>query len=72
MAGSTQNHKKNTKKIFQKKSMFSTLKRKGAKNSYEDYMTEFAGSTQNVQKIVGTSNQPIRTKFSQKKVCLVP
>jgi hypothetical protein len=34
--------------------------------------TEFAGSTQNVKKSVGTSNQPIRTKISPKKVCLVP
>jgi hypothetical protein len=26
------------------------------------YTTEFAGSTQNVKKLGGTSNQPIRTK----------
>jgi hypothetical protein len=29
---------------------------KRAKNSYRSYSTEFAGSTQNLKKIVGTSN----------------
>jgi hypothetical protein len=33
---------------------------------------KFAGSTQNVKKIVGTSNQPTRTKMFPKKVCLIP
>jgi hypothetical protein len=32
---------------------------------------KFAGSTQNVKKMVGTSNQPIRTKNFPKKVCLI-
>jgi hypothetical protein len=44
---------------------------KGANNSYGGYPTEFAGSTQNSKKIIGTSNQPIRKKSFQKKVCLV-
>jgi hypothetical protein len=52
--------------------MFSTLKRKGAKNSYEDYKAEYAGSTQNPIKIIGTPNLPIRTQIFPKKVCLVP
>jgi hypothetical protein len=52
--------------------MFSTLKRKGAKNSYEDYPTKFAGSTQNPEKNIETSNQPIRTNFFPKKIYLVP
>jgi hypothetical protein len=34
--------------------------------------TEFAGPTQNPKKIIRTSNQPIKTKFFPKKVCLVP
>jgi hypothetical protein len=44
--------------------MFSTLK---VKNSYGGYPTEFAGSTQDPKKIVGTSNQSIRTKIFPKK-----
>jgi hypothetical protein len=52
--------------------MFSTLKCKGPKNSYGGYPTEFAGWTQNPKKINGTWNLPIKTKISQKKVCLVP
>jgi hypothetical protein len=35
-------------------------------------LTEFAGSTQNPKKMIGTSNQPIRTKNFPKIVCLVP
>jgi hypothetical protein len=38
---------------------------------YGSYPTEFAGSAQNLGKIVGTSNQPIRKKILPKKVCLV-
>jgi hypothetical protein len=57
---------------FPKNSMFSTLKCKGAKNSYECYPTEFAGLTQNLKKNIGTQNQPIRPKNFPKKVCLVP
>jgi hypothetical protein len=33
---------------------------------------EFAGWIQNPKKIIGTSNQPIKTKIFPKKVCLVP
>jgi hypothetical protein len=36
------------------------------------YPTEFAGSTQNPKKNIGTSNQPIKMKIFPKKVCLVP
>jgi hypothetical protein len=54
------------------KSMFSTLKCKEAKNSYEGNPTEFAGSTQNLKKIIGAPNLPIRTKIFPKTVCLVP
>jgi hypothetical protein len=39
----------------------------GAKNSYGDYPTEFAGFTQNPKKNIGTSNQPIKTKIFPKK-----
>jgi hypothetical protein len=55
------NHDEN----FFKKSMFSTLKRKGAKNSYKDYPTELAV-------ILKPSNQPIKTKIFPKKICFVP
>jgi hypothetical protein len=47
-------------------------KRKGAKNSDGCYPTEFAGSTQNQKKIIGTSNLPVKTKIFPKNVCLVP
>jgi hypothetical protein len=57
-AGSTQNHKKIIgtlnlpirTNIFPKKVCLVLQKRKGAKNSYEDYPTEFAGSTKNPEK----------------------
>jgi hypothetical protein len=39
----------------------------GAKNSYGGYPMEFAGSTQNLKKNIGTSNQPIKTKMFAKK-----
>jgi hypothetical protein len=45
---------------------------KGAQNSYGGFPTEFAGSTQNPKKNIGTSNQPINTKNFPKKVFLVP
>jgi hypothetical protein len=32
---------------------------------------EFAGLTQNSKKIIGTSNQPIRTKIFPTEVCLL-
>jgi hypothetical protein len=44
----------------------------GAKNSDGGYPTEFAGSTQNPEKNIGTSNHPIKTKIFPKNVCLVP
>jgi hypothetical protein len=34
--------------------------------------TEFASPTQNPNKIIRTSNQPIITKIFPKKVCLIP
>jgi hypothetical protein len=47
------------------KTVFRTVKsvKEGAKNLYGGYPTEFAGSTQNPKKIIGTSNQP--KKFSK-------
>jgi hypothetical protein len=36
---------------------------KGTKNSFGDYPTEFAGSTQNKKKMFETPNQSIRTKI---------
>jgi hypothetical protein len=36
------------------------------------YPTEFAGSTQNPKKMIGTPNLPIRTKIFPKKIYLVP
>jgi hypothetical protein len=78
-AGLTQNQKKKwsehqiyqSKRKFSKKSMSSVKECIGAKNSYGGYPTEFAGSTQNPKKMIGTSNQPIRTKIFPRKVCLI-
>jgi hypothetical protein len=56
--------KQSERNFSQKKNMFSTLKCKGAKNSYG---AKFAGLTQNSEKIIGTSNQPIRTNIFPKK-----
>jgi hypothetical protein len=39
----------------------------GAKNSYGGYPTEFAGSTQNPKKNIGTQNQPIKMKNFRKR-----
>jgi hypothetical protein len=58
-------------KKFKKKVFLVPQKGKGAKNLYESYPTEFTGSTQNPKKNIRT-NQLIRTKIFQKKVCLVP
>jgi hypothetical protein len=56
-------------KKFKKKTVFRTFKvERGQKYA----QTEFAGPIQNPKKIKGTSNQLIRTKFFQKKVCFVP
>jgi hypothetical protein len=56
------------KQKISKKNVFRTLKEeRGQKYAH----TEFAGPTQNPKKIIRTSNQPIRTKFFSKKVCLV-
>jgi hypothetical protein len=38
-----------------------------ATNLYEDYATEFEGSTQKHEKIIGTPNHPIKQKFTQRK-----
>jgi hypothetical protein len=46
--------------------MLSTLKKKGAKNSYGNLATEFVGSTQNPKKIIETPNLPISTKIFPK------
>jgi hypothetical protein len=37
------------------------------KNSYEIHLTEFAGLTQNHEKIIETTNLPIKTNFFSKK-----
>jgi hypothetical protein len=59
-----QSKQKNSKK----KTVFRTLKvERGQKYA----RTEFADPTQNPKKIIGTSNQPIKTKIFPKKVCLV-
>jgi hypothetical protein len=42
---------------------------KRAKTSYGGYPTKFAGWTQNHTNMVGTPNQPIKSKI---KICLVP
>jgi hypothetical protein len=58
----------NQNKKFLKKNVFRTLKvERGQKYAW----TELAGPTQYPKKIISTSNQPIRTKFFPKKVCLV-
>jgi hypothetical protein len=54
-----------SKQKISKKTVFRTLKvERGQKYA----RTEFAGQTQNPEKIIRTSNQPIRTKFFPKKV----
>jgi hypothetical protein len=55
--------------IFPKKNYLVTQKCKGANNSYGGYLTEFANSTQNPEKIIETPNLPFRTKIFPKKVC---
>jgi hypothetical protein len=55
-------------KISKKKTVFRTLK---VERDQKYARTKFASPTQNPKKIIGT-NQPIRTKFFPKKVCLVP
>jgi hypothetical protein len=47
--------------------MFDTLKEKRSLKFVRSYQTEFAGSTQNPKNIIGTSNQPFRTKIFPKK-----
>jgi hypothetical protein len=69
------NLKKSSKhQIFQLKQRFSQkrlclipYKCKGAKNSNGGYPTEFAGSTQNPEKVIGTPNIPIKTNIFPKK-----
>jgi hypothetical protein len=57
-AGSTQNPKiiVRTPNLPIKTEIFPKKKCKGAENSNEGYPTEFAGSTQNSKKKIGTSN----------------
>jgi hypothetical protein len=50
-----------------KKSMFSTLKRNGAKNLYRSYATEFAGLTCLSKHQINQSER----KFSQKKCMFI-
>jgi hypothetical protein len=58
-----------SKQKSSKKTVFHTLKvERGQKYA----RTKFVGPTQNPKKIIGTSNQPIRTKCIPTKVCLVP
>jgi hypothetical protein len=52
--------------------MITTQKKKMSQNSYEDYPTEFAGSTQNPEKNTETSNQPIKKNIFPKQIYLVP
>jgi hypothetical protein len=56
-------------KFSQKKVCLVPQKCKGTKHSYGGYATEFAGSTQNPKKIIGTPNLPIKTKIFSKKLC---
>jgi hypothetical protein len=63
---------KSKRKLVPKKVRLVPQKGIGAKNSNEGYPTAFAGSTQNPKKIIGKSNEPIRTKIFPKKVYLVP
>jgi hypothetical protein len=57
--------------IFPKKVCLVPEKRRGAKNSYGTYPTEFAGSTQNPKNKFGTPNIPFKTKMFLKKLCFV-
>jgi hypothetical protein len=59
-----------SKHKIKKKTVFSTTLKVERGQKYA--RTEFAGPTQNPKKIIGTSNQPIKTKIYPKKVCLVP
>jgi hypothetical protein len=59
--------------IFPNKKYLVTQKCKRAKNSYEGYPTEFAGSTQNhKKKYRNTKSTNQDEHFPKKKVCLVP
>jgi hypothetical protein len=58
------------RKKIQKKVCLVPWKCKVAKNLYGGYPTEFAGSTQNPKKKIGTPNIPIKTKTFPKKVVL--
>jgi hypothetical protein len=54
-------------KIFHKKECLVTHNRKGAKNSFGSYPTEFAGSTQNPKKSSKHQIYQSEQKFSEKK-----
>jgi hypothetical protein len=49
---------------FLEKRIISTSKAKTSSKSYYGNSMKFAGLTQNPKKIIGTPNQPIRTKIS--------
>jgi hypothetical protein len=62
----------NQNENFPKKVCLVPSKCKRAKNWYGGYPTEFADSTKNHKKNMGTSKQPTKTKIFPKKVWLVP
>jgi hypothetical protein len=51
--------------------MLSTSKVKRSQKFVWGYPTEFAGSAQNLKKIIGTPNLQIKTKKFSKKLCFV-
>jgi hypothetical protein len=57
---------KATKKVY-----FIPQKRKKNKDTYGNYPTKFACSTQKHKKVIEPPNKPIEIKNSQIKVCLV-
>jgi hypothetical protein len=59
-------------KYFPKKLCFVPKKCKGAKNSYRDYPTESAGSTQNVKKNCRNIKSPNQNKKFPKKTMFNP
>jgi hypothetical protein len=61
------NKSTNQNENFLKKTMFRTLKWKGAKNSYGSYPAEFAGSTQNPRKKFGARKLTNQNKNLSKK-----
>jgi hypothetical protein len=58
-------------KIFPKKTIFYLKSEKEPKIHVGATRKNLQAQTKIVKKIAATTNQPIRTKFFQKKVCLV-